>query len=311
MLLKKRIPIWYLFGIVRKEILFISIYTIAIAVLYVEFDLKRFEVPISVPMILGTVLSLLLGFRSNQAYDRWWESRIVWGAIVNDSRSFTREWLTYTAGVKDPEIKSFIYQVVNRHCAWLHSLGQALRGQNPLSGIDRLLTKEDFEEVSKFKNVHNALLHLQGRSLAFAYEKGWLNAYQQVSIDDTLSKFSDEMGKCERIKNTVFPTTYSYYLHLSLNFFLLLLPLSLITIFGLYEIPIVIIVGVLFLLIEKMAIQLQDPFENKPTDTAVTSIAYTIERDINQMIAENAALTHPIPDAKPLPKMGKYIFYQM
>lgn len=311
MLLKKHIPLRYLFGIVKWELLSLTLYSICVTYLLHYFNQTHLSIPLSIPAILGTVLSLLLGFRSNQAYDRWWEARIIWGGIVNDSRSLTRQLITFIKGDEKDEIEIFIRQFVDRHSAWLHSLSQALRGQDALKGIDRLLTAQDLTYISKYKNKHNAILELQGRYLRYAYEKGWLNDFQQVDIDQTLTKFSDYMGRCERIKNTIFPSTYSFYIHLALNFFLLLLPFSLIGILGILEVPLVIGIGILFFLIEQMAIQLQDPFENKPTDTPMTTISYNIEKDIHQMIGKDAKYDFVIPDPKPLPGKGKHIYYQM
>jgi len=99
------------------------------------------------------------------------------------------------------------------------------------------------------------------------------------------------MGKCERIKNTVFPATYSLYIHFAMNFFILLLPFALIEYFGLIEVPLVVAIASSFLLIEKMAIHLQDPFDNKPTDTPMTAISRNIERDLKQMLND-----HQLPE---------------
>ncbi len=106
-------------------------------------------------------------------------------------------------------------------------------------------------------------------------------------MDQILTRFSDSMGGCERIKNTVFPATYSLYIHFALVLFIAMLPFGLIEFFGIVEIPLVIAIASSLLLIEKMAIHLQDPFENKPTDTPVTTIAKTIERDLRQMLKES------------------------
>ncbi|PZP49075.1 MAG: hypothetical protein DI598_08705 [Pseudopedobacter saltans] len=298
MLLRKNIPIGYLLKTIKWEILFISIYTIIIGTFF--YLLKKDnhplpEIPIAVPMVMGTVISLLLGFRSNQAYDRWWEARKIWGAIVNDSRTTVRQLLTFTTGVEDPELKEFIRQYTFRHAAWCQALGRALRGRDPMKYIHTLLTVEDYEYVGRYVNVPNAILELQGRAIGIAYNKGWINAYQQGNMDSTLTNFSTHMGQGERIKNTIFPTTYSIYIHLALNFFLMMLPFSLFGIFNLFEIPMVILIAAMFLLIEKMAIYLQDPFENKPTDTPVSTIANNIQRDIQQMINDDASFIAPHP----------------
>lgn len=138
-----------------------------------------------------------------------------------------------------------------------------------------------------------AILDLQGLDLQKANDKRLLNTYQQVEIDRTLSRLCDSMGKCERIKNTIFPATYSLYIHFSLLFFFLLLPFAVVEFFGAMTIPVIIAIAAVFFLIEKMAIHLQDPFENKPTDTPMTAICFTIERDLKQMISEMQHHTAP------------------
>ena len=95
MLLKNNIPIGYVFGKIKTEVTVVTVYCIAVAIAYHYLHFTRISIPISVPSTMGTVLSLLLAFRSNQAYDRWWEARTLWGAIVNDSRSLARMIITY------------------------------------------------------------------------------------------------------------------------------------------------------------------------------------------------------------------------
>jgi putative membrane protein len=155
------------------------------------------------------------------------------------------------------------------------------------------LSAEDIEHVKRYANIPLGLLELQGADLRSAYKLGWITEYQQVAMDETLTRFSNEMGGCERIKNTVFPATYSVYIHLSVLLFVLLLPFGLIEFFGVIEVPLVIAIASSFFLIENMAIHLQDPFENKPTDTPTTTISRTIERDIKQMLKENYKQEEP------------------
>lgn len=287
MLLKKNIPLKYIFGKIRVELMLVAIYSLTINVLYYQYDFTSLVIPISVPMVLGTVLSLLLAFRSNQAYDRWWEARTIWGAIVNDSRSLTRQVLSLMdATYQSEDLILFQERFAKRQAAWCHSLGQSLRKTDPLKGVDRLLSRRELSYVMRYDNVPAALLLLHGKDLKYAMEQGWINQYQQIAIDTTLSRLCDSMGKCERIKNTVFPATYSLYTHFTVIFFILLLPFALIDVLGFMEIPLVVAIAASFLLIEKMAINLQDPFENKPTDTPVTTIARNIEKDLRQMLHE-------------------------
>ncbi|ATL47942.1 hypothetical protein COR50_12610 [Chitinophaga caeni] len=287
MLLKKNIPIGYVYGKIKYEILAVAVYTLIINVMYHYYDINYISIPLAVPMVLGTVLSLLLAFRSNQAYDRWWEARTIWGAIVNDSRSLGRQVLSLmNEPIESEDHRQFQRRFILRQSAWTYALAASLRKQDPLKGLENKLSRRELNYISQFSNVPAAILKLHARDIRYALRKQWINPYQQVAIDQILTRLCDSMGKCERIKNTVFPATYSLYTHFTVLFFIMLLPFALIDIFGAMEIPLVIAISASFLLIEKMAIHLQDPFENKPTDTPMTSICNTIERDLRQMLHE-------------------------
>lgn len=287
MLLKKKIPMKYVLGKIKIELILVVAYVISFDLIHRYFDAVVMNIPIAIPTIIGTVISLLLAFKSNQAYDRWWEARMIWGAIVNDSRTLLRQVIGF---YKDPdfsvEADEFKGSFAKRQAAWCYSLGQALRGKDPLKPIKNLLTPEEFRYVSKHKHVPNAILILHSRALKIAKDKGKINTYQQVEIDNTLTRLCDSMGKCERIKNTVFPTTYSLYIRFTLCLFIMLLPFGLTNLVGWLQIPLVVTIAAAFFLVEKMAIHLQDPFENRPTDTPVTTISTAIEKNLIQMVNE-------------------------
>ncbi len=287
MLLKENIPVSYVFGKIKKEILLVAVYAIAIYCVHQYYDFKDVTIPLTVPTILGTIISLLLAFRSNQAYDRWWEARTLWGAIVNDCRTFTRQVLTFVDSSQDGEQKRALKErMIRRQMAWCYSLSCHLRGQNAKENLDAYLTDDDVKNIRKMGHVPLALNELQGHDLRTLYKLGWINEYQQVAMDGTLTSFMNAMGGCERIKNTVFPVTYSVYIHWLVMFFVLLLPFSLMEFFGIFQVPLVIAISSAFFLIEKMAIHLQDPFENKPTDTPTTTISRTIEKNLKQMMQD-------------------------
>lgn len=287
MLLKKNIPVKYIFGKIKYEILFVTIYGLAIEVIYQNFHITNISIPMTVPTVLGTIISLLLAFRSNQAYDRWWEARIIWGAIVNDSRTLARQVLFLIEDPYDPEnIDGFKHRIIRRQIAWCYALGKGLRKEDPMPSIQKFVSEEENEFLKDFDNKHVGLVQLHARDLNNALKQGWVNPYQQIEIDSTLTRLCDAMGKCERIKNTVFPATYSLYIHLALHFFILLLPFGLVDLFGFLMVPVLIVITASFFLIEKMAIHLQDPFENKPTDTPMMTISANIERDLKQMMKD-------------------------
>ncbi|HEX8462551.1 MAG TPA: bestrophin family ion channel [Segetibacter sp.] len=294
MLLRNNIPVKYILGKIKVELIVITLYAAAVAVEHTYFDLSHISVPFSVPMIMVTVISLLLGFRSNQAYDRWWEARTIWGAIVNDSRTLARQIKTLSKeAYQGDELFFFKQRFIKRQIAWCYSLNRSLRNHDPIEGLDTFMVKRDLQHLKTYSNKPMAILELHANDIQQGLENGWINAYQQVEIDKTLTRLTDAMGKCERIKNTIFPATYSLYIHLSLIVFFALLPFSMIEVFGpIFFIPALVAIATVFFLIEKMAIHLQDPFENNPTDTPMTAICSTIERDLKQVINETYSAGH-------------------
>lgn len=287
MLLRNNIPLTYLFGKIKKELFLVTCYSVGIVILYQNFHVTRISIPVAVPALLGTIISLLLAFRSNQAYDRWWEARQLWGAIVNDSRSLAREILTF---VDNPynlsELNIYKSKFIKRQIAWCYAVSQNLRDFTAYKGLDRYLFKEEHTYIKKQNNVTAALLELHGHDLRIALREGWINQYQQARMDQTLSALCNHMGGAERIKKTIFPVTYSKYISMSIHLFIVMLPFGLIEYFGYMEVPLVIAIAAFLLLVEKMAVHLQDPFENKPTDTPMTAICRTIEKDLCQMLEE-------------------------
>jgi putative membrane protein len=288
MLLDKRLPLKFLLRQIRIEVLLISIYAIGITFLDEFFQLKGLiSIPLAIPSLLGTTIALILGFRISQSYERWWEARKIWGSIVNDSRTLVRQVLTH---VKQKSPKEEVYAVAsktaNLQITWCYALGQALRKIDPLANNKKYLTAEEIKYLNTQSNIPNGILTLHAERLRKSEEMGWVNGFQVIMIDDTLSRLTTSMGMCERIKNTVFPRTYAIIVEFLLYLFVILLPFGLMDFLGYSEAPIIILISLPFFLLEKTAIYLQDPFENLPTDTPVTSISQGIEITLKQMVQD-------------------------
>lgn len=287
MLLKKKIPMTYVLGKIKVELALVITYAVLFEVVHHYYHIVSINIPIAVPTIIGTIISLLLAFKSNQAYDRWWEARIVWGAIVNDSRTLLRQIIAF---YKDPDFSvnanEFKEGFAKRQAAWCYALAQSLRGKDPVKMVSSLLDENEMRFIKRHRHVPNAILMLHAKELKRAREDKRINTYQQVEIDNTLTRLCDSMGKCERIKNTIFPTTYSLYIRFTLCLFIMLLPFGLTDHLGWMQIPIVATIGAACFLIEKMAIHLQDPFDNRPTDTPMITISGNIEKNLMQMVNE-------------------------
>ncbi len=288
MLIERRIPARYVFNKVRKNVLRVLLFSVIFQFLKLFFVEYLPIIPFQLPTILGTTISLLLAFRLNQSYDRWWEARKVWGAIVNDSRSLVIELKGFISNKAlllgaDVTLKRMAY----RQIAWCHCLGQTLRGLD----LDNAMMTEflDEEELAFIQDQNNkpyALLQMHMDDLKTLHDDSAINDFQQVQLDNTVVRLCDSMGKAERINNTVFPVTYGMFVHFFIYLFLVTLSLALVETIGLYEIPILTLIASTFFLIEKTAQHMQEPFDNKPTDTPVTSIATTIEINIKQILKE-------------------------
>lgn len=281
MLLNKRIPAYYILNKVKYDLVYVLIVSLSVLLITDMYKEMLPEMPLTIPAFIGTAISILLSFKLSQSYDRWWEARKVWGAIVNDSRSFVIQLQTLTAKGNDTVVKKIAF----RQIAWCYSLGQSLRGLNATENLEEFISPEDIEEIQKHNNKPLALLQLHWKDIKELKEQNQLDLFSQIQLDDTLVRLCDAQGKSERIKTTVFPVTYRLFLHAIIYLFVITLAISL-RVEGLFETPLLIAISSAFFLLEKSATHMQDPFENRPTDTAMTAITRTIEINIKQLLKE-------------------------
>lgn len=281
MLLNKRISILDFLKTIKIDIVLITAYAVVVGILDQYGFLDKISVPISVTAVFGTAVALLLGFRTNQAYERWWEARIIWGAIVNDSRTLVRQCVSFF----DRSSKSYetlVKDMTERQIIWCYALGEALRKLPNTSRVKQYLDTNHIDA----HNLPNALLSEHSETLLKAKEKNMVNDFQQVQIDSTIARLCDSMGKCERIKNTVFPKAHSLLIHTIIYVFATMLPFGLTDKYLAVEIGLTIGIPIIFIAIEKTSILMQDPFENRPLDTPMTDLAQTIEINLRQMTGD-------------------------
>ncbi len=278
MILEKRIPIWYWFNTIKWDILIVTVFS---SVLYFTSEyLNELNIPVSIGAFLGTAIALLLSFKLSHSYDRWWEARKIWGAIVNDSRILVIQLEGFTKRAN----KELTHRMSYRQIAWCYSLSKSLRNENALDNLSEFLSEQEVKAVKNQSNTPLALINNQSQDLSQLHGEKFVNDYQQIQIDNTLVRLCASMGKAERIKNTAFPKTYRLALHLFIYIFLITLSIALTEMPDFLEIPFMVFISIPFFLLEKIAFNIQDPFENKPTDTAMTSISRTIEINIKQQL---------------------------
>lgn len=293
MLTNKKIPIGYIFRKIRLEMLYVIIIGLIVKSITIYFIDFIPQMPIAIPAFIGTAISVLLSFNLNQSYDRWWEARKIWGAIVNDSRSLVLQLQSFVSEGQ----KESIRQIALRHVAWCYSLGQNLRGLDPKKNLEGLIDIEDMLEMDGHSNKPLALLQMNALQIADLKKNGYITEFYHVQLSTTLVKFSDAMGMAERIKNTIFPVTYRLFLHFMIYVFVVALSISLGEIDSIYEIPLLIVISGSFLLLERTATHMQDPFDNRPTDTPVTTIARTIHINTCNLLEERKVPAPMVPES--------------
>ena len=166
------------------------------------YFISPFQAPALPLTIFGTALALILGFRVNSAYQRWWEGRILWGAMVNVSRSFARALLAFLPDT--PEARQAASGLIRRHIAYVHALRCQLRRQDPAPDLRRVLDDEPLPELAR-RNPANGLLDGSDRIIADAVRRGWIDTIQQSRIEAMLVDMSNAQGGMERLKNTPLP----------------------------------------------------------------------------------------------------------
>lgn len=242
--------------------------------------------------ILSAALSIFLGFRFNEAYERWWEARKLWGRLVNLSRDFGRQVLTLLG---EADVEPVGRELLRRQAAFAHVLRIRLRGETAPNGareledVLRRLVPDEADRLLACENVPLALLRRQGERAAGVLRGSTAGAVLLARLDTTLSGLSDVKGGCERIKNTVFPEAVTLATRFLVWGLVVLLFLATVGPDGRGGILVTLAVGVMamgYVWIDSMGHDLKNPFENAPNDTPMTAIATTIERDLFELLGE-------------------------
>ena len=264
---------------------------IAIGVTYLEmhYDIERYTLTTTPFTIIGFALGIFLGFRNNVAYERYWEGRKLWGALVNTARSLTRQVYSIVYADSDSEeLEQFRRRFVKRVIAFAHALRHHLRDTDPIEEISDFLLPEDLLEVVNSAHRPVAILQQFGRDLAFAREKGWIHELNLPEIDRQLVELSNILGGCERIKNTPIPFTYTFLLHRLVAFYCLFLPFGLVDTTTILTPFVVFLVSHAFFGLDAVGEEIEQPFETDPNDLPLNAISRNIELNLLELIKEPA-----------------------
>lgn len=260
--------------------LLVALYSYAIEYLEVEYlHLTSKSAVSNVGMIhslLGFVLSLLLVFRTNTAYDRWWEGRKLWGKLVNDTRNFAIK-----INVILENDRQSAEQVARYLKFFPHFLAKHLSKEST-----RLALDEDYTEIEKSIKHHgpSEIIILLSHKLNQLKKEGKISDIEMVFLDTQLSGFLDICGGCERIKNTPIPYSYSSFVKKFIILYVLALPVAYVISIGLFMIPLTVFVYYVLMSLELIAEEIEDPFNNDENDIPMEAIAQNIEKNVHKIM---------------------------
>jgi putative membrane protein len=265
-------------------------FDIIVVVAYVYFEQRWLALP-SLPLSIGGgALSVLLGFRNNISYGRWWEARTLWGRIVNHSRCLGRQAVAYGSVNDQPQDRGSIRdtrrRIVYYQIAYVNSLRCQLRGQDPWPDLDPFLSKEEIDSLRGEKNAAAEIQRWMAVLIQDGCDRGWFGAIQLGLLDNGLTELANAQGGCERIKNTPMPRHYDYFISFFIHIYCILLPLGMVASLGLLTPIGSALLGFGFLALESIGRDLEHPFDNSVHDVAMTSICRTIEINLRQYLRE-------------------------
>ena len=293
-----------------KQLLYYFVLAVVVYVVHTYVYMINIGVPTYVITVLSTALAIFLGFNNNQAYDRWWEARKIWGLLVNYSRAWTRQVITFLKATDESEkkeVRELQQRMIYRHSAFVHALrvflrarhdynritNEYLESENQYSDTRDLLVPNEFKVFCQKDNPPNYLIQLQGDDLKRAADRGWLSDFRFMQLDQTLVEFNNIQGRSERIKNTPMPRPYTYFSRVFVFIHATLLPFAFVEDLGWAMIPVSLVISFVFQALDAIGHRTEDPFENRIDDTPMTSLSVTIERNIKEQWGERGLPEKP------------------
>lgn len=265
------------FRMLWKQIVYIVVLTSVIAYLEITFYPKALALNslISVYSLLGFVISLLLVFRTNTAYDRWWEGRKIWGQFLNDSRNLSVKLSSYRLTREEKEY--FARMIPNFALA----SKEHLRKGTDLSLLQ--LTSEELKESITKTHVPIFIIQILSQKIEEIKNDGRISSEEFLCIDRLLNSLIDGIGGCERIKSTPIPFSYSMFIKKFIFLYVVSLPLAFVNIFGYWSAFISSFVFYALVSMEILAEEIEDPFGDDENDLATDTISERIKANCGEI----------------------------
>jgi len=229
--------------------------------------------------LLGFAISMLLVFRTNTAYDRWWEGRKQWGALVNNSRNLAIK-LDSMLAEDDENNRQFFIQAIPRFAL---ELMVHLRSEATRYALDELPHPE-IPDFDRSRHGPNEVAGLLASRIQQLYRQKILTDAQLLMLNPELSGFADVCGACERIKNTPIPYSYSGFIKRFLFFYILTLPIGYVFNLGYWIVPVVVLVLYVLGSLELIAEEIEDPFGLDSNDLPMERLCSNIVKHIGELL---------------------------
>lgn len=232
--------------------------------------------------LLGFVISLLLVFRTNTAYDRWWEGRRLWGDLVNNSRNLMLKITAFLPEKEKERKKIFAILISN----FAFALKEHLRGGYKEEELHECASLS-FNELRAVKHIPNRISLQIYKEADQLVKEGIITEERLLSISDELRSFTNITGACERIRKTPIPYSYSVFIKRIIFIYIVTLPLGLIADLKWATVPIVLFVFYAFAGLELLAEEIEDPFGLERNDLPTEELATTIKKNVNDIAGQH------------------------
>ncbi len=228
--------------------------------------------------LLGFVISMLLVFRTNTAYDRWWEGRKQWGTLTNISRSFAIK-LSAMLAPDDSVNRSFFVKTISVFAVTLKNHLRSEETKTELFDIDA--NEHVIDHTKHLPNQVSLLINKRVQNLVRQHK---LTSDQVLLLNDELRNFNEVVGACERIKNTPIPYSYSAFLKKFIFVYVITLPIGYVFLLGYYLIPVIAFVFYVLASLELIAEEIEDPFGNDANDLPLDRITENIGKNVTDIL---------------------------
>jgi putative membrane protein len=284
---------------VGRPLLVLVLYDLAVVVVYKVLHWDWVALP-HIPLTLfGSAIGIIVAFRNQSSYARWWEARTLWGGIVNNSRSWARQVTTVMMplnAAEAEELKVVQRRLVYHQIAYAYALREQLREVEPWELLRPLLNEQELGELRDEKNIPLAIQQQMGALLRQCQVRGWVDIAHWRALDANLDDLVDAQGGTERIKNTPMPKQYDYFPQLFVQMYCVMLPLALVMNMGWYTPLGSTLVGFIFLALDKIGRDLEYPFDNTVYDVPMNFLTTTIEINLRQLLGETVLPVSVKPD---------------